>query len=705
MITQASIQIIDNANMVHELDTLFKPKSIAIIGASSKELSIGNVVIKNLIHYNYTGKIYPINLKESEIRGIKAYPTIFDVPEDIDLAHVIIPSKFVPQIIEDCGKKGIKSVIINSAGFSEMGEEGIALQEAFLAKAKEYGVRIFGPNCQGIINANPEYNAYCDFTFTFPKPGSISIVALSGGVGAFIMQSLFDLDIGMRMYASNGNACDISITEVLKYYGEDEGTKAIILYTEGFRNPREFIEAAKLVAKKKPILAMKSGRTEEGAQAAASHTGSLAGVDIATELIFEKTGILSFNNEEDMCQAAMAFSTQPIPKGNRVGIITNTGGPAVIATDELVSVGLQLPPLSQKAINILKETQLPEATIGNPIDVVATGGGIHFRSALDVLMNEENIDSIFINFVTAPFTDTDEVARNIVEVNRLKRKPIICNFMTNLSIDRFQTTAKILKDGGVPCYSFPTTAAKALGALYKFQKVQTRNIGEPKKFTDIDSSLSLPKGNGTFLPSSDVFKILSAYGILVADWRIAKNTDEAILYANEIGFPVVIKAEASSLVHKSDLGGVAINIKNAGEVKLAVDRMKLKFKNEELKFLVQKFLPGGKELIVGVTAQKELEPLIMFGLGGIYVEVLKDVIFKLSPVTELEAEEMLSSIKASKLLDGVRGQSGVNKKSIIEIIQRISQLVNDFPQIKEMDLNPIMAFEDKTIVVDARIKI
>ena len=277
--------------------------------------------------------------------------------------------------------------------------------------------------------------------------------------------------------------------------------------------------------------------------------------------------------------------------------------------------------------------------------------------------------------------------------------------MTNLSIDRFQTTAKILKDGGVPCYSFPTTAAKALGALYKFQKVQTRNIGEPKKFTDIDSSLSLPKGNGTFLPSSDVFKILSAYGILVADWRIAKNTDEAILYANEIGFPVVIKAEASSLVHKSDLGGVAINIKNAGEVKLAVDRMKLKFKNEELKFLVQKFLPGGKELIVGVTAQKELEPLIMFGLGGIYVEVLKDVIFKLSPVTELEAEEMLSSIKASKLLDGVRGQSGVNKKSIIEIIQRISQLVNDFPQIKEMDLNPIMAFEDKTIVVDARIKI
>src|SRR3989304_9483557 len=264
----------DSLNSVHQLDFLFKPKSLAIIGASSKELSIGNVIIKNLVQYGYTGKIFPINPKEPEIRGIKAYTSIFEVQDSIDLAHIIIPSRFVPQIIEDCGKKGIKSVIINSAGFSEMGEEGMALQKAFLEKAKEYGIRIFGPNCQGIINTDPAYKAYCDFTFTFPEPGAISIVALSGGVGAFIMQSLFDLEIGMRMYASNGNACDISISEVVNYYGEDEGTKAIILYTEGFANPKEFMEMAKVVAKKKPILAMKAGRTEEGAKAAASHTGS-----------------------------------------------------------------------------------------------------------------------------------------------------------------------------------------------------------------------------------------------------------------------------------------------------------------------------------------------------------------------------------------------------------------------------------------------
>jgi len=721
MNSQEAIEKKVNAKMNHEpayqtgrLDSLFKPKSIAIIGASSKELSIGNVILKNLLHYGYTGKIYPINPKEPEIRGVKAYPTIFDVPDDIDLAHVIIPSKFVPQIIEDCGKKGIKSVIINSAGFSENGEEGVALQEAFLAKAKEYGVRIFGPNCQGIINCDPEYNAYCDFTFTFPKPGAVSIVALSGGVGAFIMQSLFDLEIGMRYYASNGNACDVSISDVVKYYGDDDGTKAIILYTEGFHDPKEFMEVAKIVAKKKPILAMKSGRTEEGAKAAASHTGSLAGVDIATELIFEKTGILSFNNEEEMCQAAMAFSTQPIPKGNRVGIITNTGGPAVIATDELVSAGLQLPPLSERAKNILKETQLPEATIGNPIDVVATGGGKHFRSALDVLMDEETIDSVFINFVTAPFTDTDEVARNIVEVNNMKRKPIICNFMTNMSLERFQVTAKILKDGGVPCYSFPTTAAKALGALYKFHKVSSRNIGDAKIFKidkakadKIIESVSPLRGDGSgaFLSSDKVYNLLSAYGIPVADWRLVDSVDDAMKAANEIGFPVVIKADSEKLVHKSDEGGVKINIKNSDEVKKVVEEMKSKFNASDLKFFIQKFLPGGRELIAGVSAQRGLEPLIMFGLGGIYVEVLKDVVFKLSPVTELEANEMLSSIKAKKLLDGARGEKGIHKQSVVEIIQRISQLVNDFPQIHEMDLNPIMAFEDKAFVVDARIKI
>src|ERR1035437_3855917 len=411
-----------------------------------------------------------------------------------------------------------------------------------------------------------------------------------------------------------------------------------------------------------------------------------------------------------MCQVAMAFSTQPIPKGNRVGIITNTGGPAVIATDELVSAGLVLPSLSERATTILKETMLPEASIGNPIDVVATGGGKHFRSALDVLMDEDTIDSVYINFVSAPFTNTDEVGRNIVEVNKMRRKPIVCNFMTNMSLDRFKVTAKILKDGGVPCYSFPTTAAKALGALYKYHKLRSRNIGEAKIFKGIDKTkasaiINDAKHSGKFLSSDKVYSLLAAYGIPVADWRLSDDVEKTIKATNEIGFPVVIKADAESLVHKSDMGGVAVNLKNAEEVRATVEKMKKKFDAKDLKFFVQKFLPGGRELIAGVSAQRDLEPLIMFGIGGIYVEVLKDVVFKIAPVTELEAKEMLSSIKASKLLDGVRGEKGIHKESVIDLIQRLSQLVIDFPEIQEMDLNPIMAFENKAFVVDARIKI
>ncbi len=698
-------------NTVTELDSLFKPKSIAIIGASQKELSIGNVIIKNLVHYGYTGAIYPINPKMSEIRGIKAYTSIFEVEGDIDLAHVIVPAPSVPQVIEDCGKKGIKAVIINSAGFSEMGDEGIALQKKFLAIAKEYGVRIFGPNCQGIINTDPEYRAYCDFTFTFPKPGNISIVALSGGVGAFIMQSLFDLDTGMRLYASNGNACDVSISDVIRYYGDDEDTRVIILYTEGLSNPLEFMDVVKEVTKKKPVLAMKSGRTVEGAKAAASHTGALAGVDISTELIFEKIGILSFHNEEELCQVAIAFANQPIPQGNRVGIITNTGGPAVIATDELVNAGLQLPALSERAKEILHKTQLPEATIGNPIDVVATGGGIHFRSALDVLMEEDDIDSIFINFVTAPFTDTDEVARNIVEVSQMKKKPVICNFMTNMSLERFQVTSRILKDGGVPCYSFPTTAAKALGALYRYGKTRARNIGEANNFKDIDHNKAevimhqAVKDGKPYLSADRVYELLNAYGIPVADWWLANDIEEAMSAANGMGYPVVLKAESTEIVHKSDVGGVAINLKNAIDVAEAASRMVNVFGSKNLKFFVQKFMPGGKELIAGVSVKPGLGHLIMFGLGGVYVEVLKDVVFKIAPVTKVEAGEMLSSIKAAKLLDGVRGEKGINRDMAIEIIQRVSQLVTDFPVITEMDMNPIIALNDKLFVVDARMKI
>ncbi len=691
------------------LESLFRPKSAAVIGASSKELSIGNRVIKNLIDFGFKGEIYPINPKADEIRGLKAYKSIMDCPDNIDVVHMVIPAKFVPQAMEDCGKKGVKNVIINSGGFSEIGPEGEAIEKDFLATAKQYGMRVMGPNCQGIINTDPDVRAYCNFTFTMPDPGYISMVALSGGVAEVIHQAFSQMGVGTRIYASNGNACDVTIPDILRYLGDDEGTRVIVTYVEGLRDATTFMEVAREVAAQKPILAMKAGRTMEGAKAAASHTGGLAKEDIATDLIFKKAGILSFRDEGELIQAAVAFASQPTPQGNRVGIITNTGGPAVIATDVMVGAGLTLPPLSDKTQTVLTEALFPEASVNNPVDVLATGPAAHYRACLDAMMADDNFDCVYVNFVTPFFVDNESIAREIVEVSNQQKKPIVCNLMT----DKRQWTevVKILQDGGVPCFALPGEAARAMTALVKYNDIRNRKIGEVETFSDVDQAqgakiMAAAKAAGkSSLSANEVYSILSAYNIPVADWRLTANAEDAVKAADEIGYPVVIKADAESILHKSDMGGVAINLADGAAVRAAVEKMQKKFSTDDLRFFVQKYLPGGLELIMGAKAEEGLGHAVMFGLGGIYVEIMKDVVFNLTPVASGEAREMLSSIKGSALLEGVRGQKGVDQAKLIEIIQRLSQLLTDLPAIQEMDLNPLMAFENKVFVVDARIAI
>ncbi len=691
------------------LDSLFRPKSVAIIGASTKDLSIGNRVIKNLVDFEFKGPIYPVNPKADEVRGIKAYKSIMDCPDGIDVVHMVIPAKFVPQAVEDCGKKGVKNIIINSGGFSEIGPEGEAIEKDFLATAKKYGIRMLGPNCQGIINSDPEIRAYCNFTFTQPDVGFISIVALSGGVAEVIHQGFSEMGIGTRIYASNGNACDITIPEIIRYLGDDEGTRVIVTYVEGLRDPETFMEVAKEVAAKKPVLAMKAGRTMEGAQAAASHTGGLAKEDIATDLIFKKAGILTFRDEGELIQAAAAFATQPIPKGKRVGIITNTGGPAVIATDILVAAGLELPPLSEKTKGLLKEKLYPEATVSNPVDVLATANAGHYRACLDAMMDDDDFDCVYVNFVTPFFVDTDSIAKEIVEVNKQQRKPIVCNLMTDKR--QWTETVKILQEGGVPCFSLPGVAARALTALVRYNKIRSREVTEVTTFADVDKAkgkdiIGKAKVTGrNILSATEVYDILAAYKIPVANWRIAGNVEEAEKAALEIGFPVVIKADSKTIIHKSDMGGVAVNLKDGDAVKSVVMEMEKKLAADDLKFFVQKHMPDGLEVILGAKAEEGLGHLIMFGMGGIYVEVLKDVIFDITPVSATEARDMISSIKMAPLLEGVRGNKGVDQKALVEIIQRLSQLVTDLDDIKEMDLNPVIAYEDSVFVVDARISI
>lgn len=692
--------------MIHDL---FHPKSVAIIGASTKDLSIGNVITKNLLKYNFKGNIYPINPKAPEIRGLKAYPSILDCPTNVDLAHISIPSKFVPQAIEECGQKGVKNIVINSAGFKEIGPEGEALQKLAVETAHKYNMRIIGPNCQGIINSDTDYNAYCNFTFTYPKPGNISIVAQSGGVGAVIMQRFFDLDHGVRFYASNGNACDLSIPEIIEYYGDDDQTKVIVLYVESFSDPQEFIKVAKKVSKKKPILAMRAGKTEEGAKAALSHTGGLVDSGLAIDLVFSKYGILSFSDEEEMCQSAIAFANQIIPKGNRVGVITDTGGPAIIATDTLIQGGLTMPDLSTKATEQLKDILFADASIANPIDVLATANASHYKAAMNALLEEDEIDSIFINFVTPPFVDCDAVAREIVEISNLQKKPVICNLMTDRS--QWGETIRLLNQGKIPCYDFPESAAKALSSMVKYRNILGKKESTAKVHNNRDTSKSqaiikkAKSENREILDANEVYQILEAYNLPLAKWGITNDINKVVETAKSIGYPLVLKADSKEAIHKSDIGGVILNIKNDEELKNAANLISNKIQADDLKFFLQEFLPDGHEVIIGAKAYQGIGHVIMFGLGGIFVELLKDVSFKLTPVNNQEAKDMINSIKASEILHGYRGEKGANIDELVSLISKISQLVIENPEIAEMDLNPIKATLDRACIVDARIRI
>ncbi len=689
------------------LESLFRPKSAAVIGASSKELSIGNRVIKNLIDFGFKGEIYPINPKADEIRGIKAYKSIMDCPDSIDVVHMVIPAKFVPQAMDDCGKKGVKNVIINSGGFSEIGPEGDALEKEFLATAKKYGIRVMGPNCQGIINTDLDVRSYTNFTFTMPDPGFISIVALSGGVAEVIHQAFSQMGVGTRIYASNGNACDVTIPEIIRYLGDDDGTRVIVTYVEGLRDADHFPGSCQRGGCQKTNSG-NEGRPHHGRRQSGRIPHRRFGQRRHRHRFdFQKSRNPVLQRRRGVDSGSSGLSSQPIPKGNRVGIITNTGGPAVIATDVMVGAGLTLPPLSDKTREVLTETLFPEASVNNPIDVLATGPAAHYRACLDAMMADDNFDSVYVNFVTPFFVDNESIAREIVEVSNQQIKPIVCNLMT----DRRQWTevVKILQDGGVPCFALPGEAARALTAMVRYNEIRNREVGEVQAFNDVDKAagakiMETAKTAGkSSLSAEEVYSILEAYKIPVADWRMATNADEAEKAAADIGYPVVIKADSESIVHKSDMGGVAVDLADGAAVKAAVEKMQKSFSTGDLRFFIQKFLPGGLELIMGAKAEEGLGHAVMFGLGGIYVEIMKDVVFNLTPVSSGEAKEMLASIKGSALLEGVRGQKGVDQAKLIEIIQRLSQLLTDLPAIQEMDLNPLMAFEDQVFAVDARI--
>jgi len=686
------------------LDGLFRPRSIAVIGASNNPFSIGNIVIRNLASHMFKGPIFPINPKARSIRSFKCFKSVLDVPDEIDLVNISVKNTLVPRVLTECGEKGVKFAIVHTAGFKEVGEEGIKREREMVELAHRYGMRIFGPNSQGVQNSDPEISAYANFTFVPMAPGNISIICQGGGMGELLKLHLHKAGLGHRLYCSYGNEADLTMPELLAYYGQDEGTRAIMMQIESFKDPAAFLEVASEITPRKPILALKAGRTHEGSVAVSSHTGTLVDQAAMATALFRKAGVVEFHDSETLIKTGIALSTQEPPAGKRIGMITNTGGPGIQMVDEAVDHGLTLSKWSEAALERLRETQYPEASLGNPVDVVATGGPDQYSAAIRTLIAEEGVDMVLVFFVTAPFVDLDEIAKTIKEATAGTTKPVA---MVIETIPMYGRLIELLRASNLPVYEFAEDGARSLAYLWKHTELRQRETEEVPEFevdrAATDALVAKFEGRDAYLPQADAFDLLSLYGIPTAKVARVGSKDDLRDAAEVVGFPCVLKVDSADVVHKSDEGGVALGIDSGEALEQAHAAMTDRF--GDVGFIVQEQKEPGRELIIGATESPGLGALVMFGLGGIFVEVLKDVAFAVSPLSRPQARELMREIEAYPVLEGVRGEPGVDLDALTDVLCRVGRLTADYPSIVEMDLNPVFAYPDGAAAVDVRLRI
>ncbi|MCX6572343.1 MAG: acetate--CoA ligase family protein [Candidatus Aminicenantes bacterium] len=690
------------------LDLLFRPRSVGIIGVSSEPLSIGRRILQNLLDHGYRGQIHLITPRAAAIGSFRTYPSILEVPGDVDLVNIAVRSALVPGVLEECGRKGVRFAVIHAAGFKEAGEEGRALEARILSIARAFGMRLCGPNSQGIQMSDPSFPVYANFTFVPMIPGNISILAQSGGVGETLKLHLFRAGLGLRIYASYGNESDLGLNEFLDHCGRDPGTRAIMLHIETLKDPAGFLDVASRISAIKPILALKTGRTPEGTRAAASHTGVLVEPDDLAEAVFDKSGVLSFRTQEEIIGAAAAFSVQRCPKGRRVAVLTNTGGPAVIAIDECVAAGLRPADLGPETRTALSRVLASEASLSNPVDVLATAGPEAFGAAMEVLLADPNVDSLLLVFVTAPFVDSAAISQRLADVAAASGKTVVSQVIT---LDPAGDVVRTLRGRNVPVYDYAETAARALAALTEYQMLAARNLaltvpqpGPPAGVADV---LERYRGRDSLLFPTDAHRLLGLYGIAAVEPIPVRGRDGLASAAARAGFPLVLKAASPAIVHKTESEAVVLGLRDLGELEAAYDRMSGRWPCEETRFFVQRQVEGGREVIMGATANRGLAPTIAFGLGGIWVEALKDVRFKLAPLSPEEAADMIRSIQGFPVLAGFRGSDPVDLAALEDMLVRVAGMAAAIPEIREIDLNPVMALGEGlgAIVVDARIRV
>jgi acetyltransferase len=698
--------------MPHPLDYIFKPRSIAIVGASRKKDSIGQQILHNLIEQEFTGKVFPVNPNADVIHSIKCFPSVSDIPDEVDLAVIVVPKEQVLTVVDDCGQKGVRGLVVITAGFKEIGEQGAKLEQQLKEKVQQFGMRLIGPNCMGVSNADPHVNLNATFAPTAPLPGRIAFTSQSGALGVAILDLTRRLGLGLSMFVSMGNKADVSGNDLLEYWEDDPNISSILMYLESFGNPRKFTQLARRVGKKKPIIVVKAGRTTQGAAAASSHTGALAGLDIATDALFRQCGVIRAYSVEELFDLALAFDKCPLPEGSRVAIVSNAGGPAIMATDACVSMGLTLATFAAKTTSQLK-THLPEeASVKNPVDLIASATAQTYRLALDVVLKDKNVDAAIVIFVPPIMVPADEIAEAVMDVKAKHDKPVLGVFMASEELLR---EVHQRQDHPFPIYLFPESAARALAAMVEYRQQLDSPEGAITTF-DVDREVAerifcaVRNEGRRYLNSAEALSILNAYGIPTCSFGYANTPDEAKAGARAIGYPVVLKLLARNLMHKSDVGGVIVDIRNDDELVRGFETLLARAEKHGLSkdiegVLVQQMARGGREVVMGMVHDPQFGPLLMFGLGGIYVETLKDVSFRVWPITDRDAQEMIQSIRSFPILKGTRGESSVNFSMLEETLLRLSQLVGDFPNIAELDINPFIASHkaDASKAVDAKL--
>lgn len=695
-------------------DNFFCPRSVAIIGASREEGKVGNTIVENMINSGYKGNLFLINPRADKIHNIKCYKSILDTPIDTDLVIIVIPSKYVSKVIEQCAEKNTKWAIIISAGFKESGIKGAKMEKRLIEKAKYYGIRILGPNCLGIINSNCPINA--SFSPNMPKKGVIGFISQSGALGTAILDWARTNKIGLSKFVSLGNKADISENDLLEDWADDDKTKVITVYMEGVKNGKDFLRISSKVSKKKPVVIIKAGNTNAGAKAVSSHTGTLAGSSKAYDAAFKQAGVIRAKTIKDLFNYAIALSNQPLPKGKRIAIITNAGGPGIMATDACEENNITMANLKSETIDKLKEFLPETASFYNPIDVLGDALADRYRKTLEVVIKDKNIDAILILLTPQAMTQSLKTAMSIIEVveKTKKKMPVFTSFMGGFEVKK---GIDLLMRKGIPNFDIPEEAVYTLKVLMYYSDWISKKTDPIVEFDvnekKVKEIFDICRNDGRLeLGEIESREILKAYKIDVPKAELARDVNEAKKITRKIGYPVVLKIVSPVILHKTDVGGIKIGIENEKELEENYDQILWNVKKHmpDAKIrgiLVQEMIKSKKETIIGMNRDPQFGPVVMFGLGGIYVEILKDVSFRIAPISRKVAKEMVEEIKTINLLKGTRGEKPSDIESIIEILIRFSQLVTDFPEIIEMDINPLFVKErgKGSIAGDARIRI